>query len=940
MISSTMNKREGTILCFLIDVTGSMQKWIDSLVESLPSLLRSMALTRIFDEICILSYTDYDQPINEIVKFSGFCSTKNISEIEKLQKFAKSLEAGGGGRMPEAFKTAMLEIAKFKTDNLFVLHLTDAPPHTVCADIDEEGRKEQKNLGENFDITSIIRELEKSHDYLNYSCLTTCSDVLYCHLAQIFNGDVYPLEGAVTTNNIRGQIARFFNVLFGLETLRTKKSCIKVNHKIRREIDLKSVTVHTIEHIPSANEKLSNSLLMCIKKLRSEPEFLDHAFGEFQKIISETPMALTISPIIGRMWRELCKFRSEPRRNELTSLLDVKKNSLNNSDRTVLLNWLKESYDASAEITEDLEDFVKANSIEGLLRFTPEKNFHAHQIANLLASNDKVEIRKILSRFIIDVNYRGSVIPERSIPMNLPIAKFWELLMHTVAPGTKLSTRYCGMLARHVIECGGVLREQASEFLKTVKGKWINWKVEKGIAVVPETFAYSFVELVKNEDCLTPEEFEFAKFLLKVSHVLRFFRQNEVKVKTADVKSTDGSFPVNEQICPDCKLIRPLTLFTKDGNCGDCFYFKTVQGKDKKFVNGQARTDIEYIDVRCSSCDSIYSRDKKANIIGNSKCFSCRYENRPSPFTTCNKCHNKFVQYLGDKLPNGTCGACAAGLPPRVLQFKEFPVPLKEVFGGLFPDLCSSIGLTFDENFKVGAPLYEAISHFKETAEAQIEPPSGIQYRETRICNVPELWQYAQKIMKNEISSVMPECSVCLEQFPPNKLFPSCGRCDCHQRVCENCNKSWYGKNTPGKILYQRATLCQFCARTPVFRVVDRIQRPLANLVDSIKREPLNIDRYYAWCSRCFKPSEIGNHDCLHDEPHVENYECQSCKNSAETIPDNKECPNCGFFTEKSGGCNHMECVCGAHWCFECGSGFESSKETYDHMWEVHGKIF
>jgi hypothetical protein len=35
-----------------------------------------------------------------------------------------------------------------------------------------------------------------------------------------------------------------------------------------------------------------------------------------------------------------------------------------------------------------------------------------------------------------------------------------------------------------------------------------------------------------------------------------------------------------------------------------------------------------------------------------------------------------------------------------------------------------------------------------------------------------------------------------------------------------------------------------------------------------------------------------------------------------------KRCPRCGFGTRRMWGCNHMQCVCGAHWCWNCQRNF------------------
>ncbi|KAI1376628.1 hypothetical protein F4677DRAFT_445421 [Hypoxylon crocopeplum] len=49
-----------------------------------------------------------------------------------------------------------------------------------------------------------------------------------------------------------------------------------------------------------------------------------------------------------------------------------------------------------------------------------------------------------------------------------------------------------------------------------------------------------------------------------------------------------------------------------------------------------------------------------------------------------------------------------------------------------------------------------------------------------------------------------------------------------------------------------------------------------------------------------------------------------------------KDCPKCGTPLEKTGGCDHMTCKCGAHICWICLRTFKSSQPCYDHMNKDH----
>lgn len=52
-----------------------------------------------------------------------------------------------------------------------------------------------------------------------------------------------------------------------------------------------------------------------------------------------------------------------------------------------------------------------------------------------------------------------------------------------------------------------------------------------------------------------------------------------------------------------------------------------------------------------------------------------------------------------------------------------------------------------------------------------------------------------------------------------------------------------------------------------------------------------------------------------------------------------KDCPKCKTPLEKTDGCDHMICQCGAHICWVCLETFQTSGDCYDHMKARHGGI-
>ena len=83
--------------------------------------------------------------------------------------------------------------------------------------------------------------------------------------------------------------------------------------------------------------------------------------------------------------------------------------------------------------------------------------------------------------------------------------------------------------------------------------------------------------------------------------------------------------------------------------------------------------------------------------------------------------------------------------------------------------------------------------------------------------------------------------------------------------------------------------------------------------------------------------------------PHCSYIYCDDCKtwhNKSELCPNLdpsiKKCPNCGIFTVKLSGCNHITCRCGCHWCYKCDKpeAYKTGDEVYSHMHDAHGGFF
>jgi hypothetical protein len=970
-------------LLYVIDATGSMGSWITALNSLLPSVIRSIAMTGIFSEIGIAVYRDYDSSGTTLYDFSEFCNCNDQVAIAKLVNFARFIAPIGGGGAPEAVKTAILklrDIPQVDGEKYYLIHLTDAPPHEISR-LDTQGAMEMKALERivrNRDWTNIVDLFLLKHPNTRYMCLTTCVHQFYCYFAQKTQGDVFKLSGSSSIETIRSNLTQIFNALLKFdnpvvdrwEIPFTQNDNINSEGQLMKWQPVKSLVATAECRILMTN--MSNAM----ERLKRDEGFLEFVIEEFRSIISDDVMALTMSPIIGKMWRELCKRRSDPRRDELIELLSKKKNLLGLSEKSVIEAWLKESYNAKSEIDAELKEFISKTPVEGLLRFTPEREgFFAQQIVQLLAAGDKKSttvIRSLLCRLYVDNTYRldqqvvdddtDVPIPSSSIPLNLNIYKFFELVMHTIAPGTKLTRRYSGMLSCHILACGSVLAPQAKVYLEKIKGKWINWKRrDDGTPEVPESWSRTFLDLILHESCspyMTEEELTNARFYRKVASLLSFYHNIETTVKLVDSTSVDTKYPDHMVRCTNCNFRRPLSIIAADGMCGYCkpyieYEASTFMDKNKKYYADEmqitnpygkivtARPEkMSYVQVRCYPCGSIYSRDSTVSIPGYSKCFGCRFGTTPSPCAKCTDCGLNFVSW-SNSLPNGKCAGCSAGLDKRVLQYREYPVLIQQVLSNNFTQLCETLGYTVGSAFKPNCALYDAITQIKE-CEPVISPiPTNITFRESTVCNVEDIWTYALGVMSGTTKVKLPECSVCMDTYPSSELVRACGRRGCEQRVCNTCAAGWYGLNKVGTTIYQRATMCQFCSRVPTPAIIGRIDVKLMDLATAVAKNQLDPDAYYGWCTLCYKPHEVARRECAGVAPILANYKCYPCVTGNLPTILTKDCPYCEVTTEKTGGCNHITCGnCDNHWCWVCEAKCSSAEQTYRHLNKEHGGIF
>ncbi|KZP04504.1 hypothetical protein FIBSPDRAFT_1054631 [Athelia psychrophila] len=91
-------------------------------------------------------------------------------------------------------------------------------------------------------------------------------------------------------------------------------------------------------------------------------------------------------------------------------------------------------------------------------------------------------------------------------------------------------------------------------------------------------------------------------------------------------------------------------------------------------------------------------------------------------------------------------------------------------------------------------------------------------------------------------------------------------------------------------------------------------------------------------CSACHEGGHEGM-TCGERKQNNDPEEQERLNDELATQPGFKKCPQCTVWIEKTEGCNHMSCKCGAHICWVC-MGIFNAQSVYEHMNTAHGGIY
>lgn len=889
----------------LIDITCSMDIWIERLRTQLFEFIQMCNFVD-FKQINIISYSDYNRPVP--IKSSGWqdlCS-------EEIKKFCNDMVTENGGGICECFKTALIhaistlpESYNVETDHIYMLHITDSGPHNNELDIetmidninwsrisltleyvnynsykkskycklDREGVREKRALKEDFQWKNIVQKCLDSN--IIFNCITPFLDYFGCDLITKTNG--YGYYQKTFHDNILPDIisAWFFN-----------KSDNNFGY-----------------------DEIANSFQNNYDNIGKDIIITNKFFDTIDKIIDTDIMLLTHNKVFGKMWRKLCKCRHHSSRNMVVDKMVIKSRLLNDANKEKFTEFMKESYNNTDEINTIMSEF----NYNKILTYNSDiyEVTSSQDISRLfldLGFNNQQIITKFTSRLSVR---EGNVLKPNEIPYDIPIDDLFSIIFHAMIPGSLLTGKFSimtfAMLARK-----SILANKAKKLLNNNMGRWLNLDFSKDENLFPSIFNGDYLKLLLlNRDILTNEEINIIE---KLSY-LNLYKQLQhvvIPIKYIQQGSMDKYYPDHMVLCNTCHQKRPISL-VKDSKCMYCVWKYQpviVQTEDKCFM------------ACCIQCDSFYSRDASINVMGLSRCHACLLGDKPE-FKTCVKCNYKFIMY--QDMPYNQCRNCLLGNSIRNPLHYEY----MKTFTSVLPnDLLMKFMKINCSNTKSLYQMYKTCIDVDMTDNIM----DGYKYNNHKITNMLEIYD----TIKTSIDTKNIEreaCSICCTDNI--LLMPACGRSKCHQKLCDDCGKQWYGENKKGCVMNLRHMTCMFCDREPLYKIIKRWGSD--DIVQMQKIPEIDNSCYYAWCIKCNSAKICGARECGDAPPNLEQFICEDCVVPVPT--DFKNCPTCEHPTVLTSGCNHITCICGTHWCFECGKKF-SRDSIYDHMHREHGGIY
>jgi hypothetical protein len=537
------------------------------------------------------------------------------------------------------------------------------------------------------------------------------------------------------------------------------------------------------------------------------------------------------------------------------------------------------------------------------------------------------------------------------------------------------------------------LRNVAKNFLMKKKGKWLD--LEKGNIFSNQKLIYQLSIVAKeNQELFTEKEqsfFEIFRFIYTVKNNMRTLHSFNIIEPLYLSRGKYKRYEIGdcyEHTCMFCDQVRDLSSFVKitdeDIICTVCI------SSDDTFDQFKYPRNI-YLKNSCVACcrncnchyviNTAYTSENPLNPL----CHYCK-NNEETPFLSCVKCEKKdiidtFVSTnLGFNKETYMCKTCAPSnssssfegknklnynLPKVNATFLDFFKSNKdilladniensvdyEIFFHVFMGK-TSVELTRLENSTVqdnNIQNNSNINNYKNSFEK-----IKLYFMNEQFANIKLIYNGYQiydshNVLINYLNNITKENTVFECLFCFNQFLPIDGKvCEkCTSSICENCFKKSTKLPVRGELVKQTDICCTICNH-PHATLSNKVKAEY--LIPNVKTYDFKNSRYHVQCKDCSRLYSLNTEGACNAEEiefTIRNGCCEKCKIAKEKIEMNnasqrenatnnmlrnhKRCPVCEEGVEKNGGCNHMTCLCGTHFCNICDQEIDS-RDPYEHF--------
>jgi hypothetical protein len=904
------------IIVFCSDATGSMGGYLASIRSILQQICRISALSNCAKEVAIFLYRDYCDPVATQFVWSGW--KENPAE---LAPFIAGAQAQGGGDTPEAVRGAVWKLREHLDEvpqdgaPVLVIWFADAPPHEASH------RQEKTMLGEQrfdwiaccdalsgFCVCPVITSCERDEAFFGTLAERTGG---ICMMSHVFSSAPLQIASAAL-----GALAFFV----GLEppTLSAKISQVRVDHATEwtREAEMPLTGFRLTPNLEWPRRRLGVETHELLDAFTEDPEYREVVYAQFEALVRDPLGVLSLAqlPWLGKLWRLIQRRRLDERRIPLVGEMQKTIPLVTDPEgKTIVSAWIADSYNYADEILAAVEE--APSPIPALTCDEPGDISRAEllEIGRSTAPDVLEKVGALLSHLQI-----VTAVPKAApfLPLSLPDEQLFEYLPHVLFPGTLFSRRLAVLLAVLALKTHNVLlAERAERFIESVKGTWL-------IRAEIEDNSGQFLEFTLRApvDIYTAEERAFVERQY-LTYALSVAQNRRVGARLLAAPKIRERTACETLECVRCHQQRSVTTMTVDGVCGVCVAPVRLRPLPAE-EPGKCHL------VSCSQCQGIYEVVNIDRLRCKPKCHFCR-EHQTVTRVRCDRCHLQFLDPTNKFQAGGfRCHRCRepTAIPEtevtvsQLMEDRHFRAALLSRLGLPHADYSRILGRVSNKLFY--APVVEAPSSLADISlNGQI------------VADPSEVIERAAAAVQ-EGKRETRECLLCFRDVDADEVVSACGRKDCAGVACRGCLGKWYGAVRPGECVCLSTLHCPFCRRFPAMKTISTFNRRA--LAIAAQSEAFDPAFHYAWCSgACYKIVPAVEKSCQQDLPNYRGtFVCEGCRASKlreATAAVTKVTPCCHIRVEKTGGCDHMRCRCGAHFCWRCLTVLRE-EEVYEHI--------